>query len=166
MDCIYIGVDPGASGGIVGINERGGPVGLWSLQKMTLQEIHAAFSALKAFEVPLYAMIEKVHSMPKQGVASSFKFGMSYGALLSALCAPPAIKHELVPPHIWQKALGSLSRGNKNVTKQRAQSLFPTITMTHALADAFLIAEYGRRFGPWKIEDRQDAEREEELRSA
>ena len=38
-----------------------------------------------------------------------------------------------------------LSKGDKNVTKSRAQELFPELKITHAIADALLIAEYGRR---------------------
>jgi hypothetical protein len=38
-----------------------------------------------------------------------------------------------------------MSKGDKNVTKRRAQQLFPQLKVTHAIADALLIAEYGRR---------------------
>jgi len=33
------------------------------------------------------------------------------------------------------------------VSKRKAQELFPAIKITHAIADALLIAEYGRRMG-------------------
>jgi hypothetical protein len=38
-----------------------------------------------------------------------------------------------------------LSKGDKNVTKRKAQELFPSLKITHATADALLIAEYLRR---------------------
>jgi hypothetical protein len=38
-----------------------------------------------------------------------------------------------------------LTKGDKNVSKARAQELFPALKITHATADALLIAEYGRR---------------------
>lgn len=91
-----------------------------------------------------FAYIERVHSMPKQGVASSFTFGRSYGFLRGCLIAS-GIPFEEVTPQTWQKALGCLSRGDKNVTKAKAQQLFPSLKITHATADALLIAEYGRR---------------------
>ncbi len=47
----------------------------------------------------------------------------------------------------WQKEMGCLTKGDKNVTKRRAQELFPTLKITHAIADALLIAEYGRTQG-------------------
>ena len=37
------------------------------------------------------------------------------------------------------------SKGDKNVTKRRAQELFPGARVTHAVADALLLAEYCRR---------------------
>jgi hypothetical protein len=52
---------------------------------------------------------------------------------------------ELVSPAMWQRAMGCLSGGDKNVTKRKAQELFPDLYITHATADALLIAEYGRR---------------------
>lgn len=90
------------------------------------------------------AYLEQVHSMPGQGVASSFKFGQGYGALEMALTAV-GIAFERVTPQKWQKALGCLTKGDKNVSKRKAQELFPTMKVTHATADALLIAEWGRR---------------------
>lgn len=152
MDHIYIGIDPGASGGIAGIDEHGKPIAYWVLKNLNHHQIHQALWYYRDLPAQESAMIEKVHAMPKQGVSSTFKFGVSYGVLLSALAAKPAIIYDTVTPHKWQQALCCLSKGDKNVTKARAQAFFPTITMTHAIADAFLIAEYARRFGPWCVQ--------------
>jgi hypothetical protein len=38
-----------------------------------------------------------------------------------------------------------MTKGDKNITKRKAQELFPEIKITHAIADSLLIAEYGRR---------------------
>lgn len=89
-------------------------------------------------------LIEKVHSMPNQGVSSTFTFGMSYGALRMAVRAS-GIPFEGVTPQKWQKGLGCLTGGEKNVSKERAQNLFPHLKIIHATADAILIAEYLRR---------------------
>lgn len=51
------------------------------------------------------AMIERVHSMPGQGVVGMFKFGKGYGGLRMALTAAN-IPFEDVTPRVWQKALG------------------------------------------------------------
>jgi len=50
-----------------------------------------------------------------------------------------------VYPMMWQAKMECLTGGNKNVSKHRAQELFPGVRITHAVADALLIAEYGRR---------------------
>ena len=88
--------------------------------------------------------IEHVHSMPGQGVASSFKFGQGFGHLEMALTAA-RIPFTYVTPQKWQKELGCLTGGDKNVSKSRAQQLFPHIKVTHAIADSLLITEYCRR---------------------
>lgn len=140
---LIIGIDPGKDGGIAAV-WKGVPDAI----KMppTPHDVADYLAGYKATEIagPIKAYIEKVHSMPKQGVASSFTFGQGYGVLigaLSALCIP----YELVTPQTWQKAMGCMTKGDKNVSKAAAQRLFPSIKMTHAIADALLIAEYGRR---------------------
>lgn len=90
------------------------------------------------------AMLEKVHAMPKQGVSSTFKFGVGYGGLRMALTAM-AIPFDEVTPQRWQKEMGCLTGGDKNISKRKAEDLFPNIRITHAIADALLIAEYARR---------------------
>jgi len=91
-----------------------------------------------------FAYIESVHAMPKQGVSSTFKFGQHYGSLLMGL-ACLEIPYERVAPGVWQRAMGCLTGGEKNISKAKAQQLFPALKITHAIADALLIAEYGRR---------------------
>lgn len=90
--------------------------------------------------------------MPGQGVSSTFKFGQHYGMLRMALIAA-SIGFETVAPGVWQRAIGCLSGGDKKVTRAKAQEMFPSVHIvgrgdkapTHAIADALLIAEYGRR---------------------
>lgn len=139
---LIIGIDPGKSGGIAVIGESG------SVETHKLKETEAdASHFLSRFDSSScnpFAYLERVHSMPGQGVASSFKFGQSYG-FLRGLLVGIGIPFEEVTPQKWQKAMGCMSGGDKNVTKGRAQQLFPGVKVTHAIADAILIAEYGRR---------------------
>lgn len=142
MQTIFIGVDPGTTGGIAALTEAGG---VWAVVKMpaTNAEILDVFRALKVSgEVKAY--IEQVHTMPKQGIVSAFTFGKGLGGLHMALAAC-LIPFDEVAPGKWQKVMQCSSKGDKNVTKRRALELFPTIKVTHAIADALLIAEYGRR---------------------
>jgi hypothetical protein len=51
---------------------------------------------------PAFAVVERVASMPKQGVASTFNFGASYGAVRSVLAALLIPTH-LIAPAVWKK---------------------------------------------------------------
>jgi crossover junction endodeoxyribonuclease RuvC len=135
----FLGVDPGASGGAALITESYEVITVVKFSE-TERDISEWFRTLFT-GTGIHAVIERVHSMPKQGVASSFKFGQSYGFLRGMLIAH-AVPFEAVTPGKWQKALGCLSRGDKNVTKAKAQEIFPGVKVTHAIADALLLAAY------------------------
>jgi len=147
-----IGIDPGINGGIAWIVD-GKPCvekmpdtvkDLWEL----LVSITNGFVAFRGSNALMFkAYIEAVTSSPQMGVKSAFTFGQGLGRLEMALTAA-GIPFERVRPQQWQKAMKCMSGGNKNVTKARAQELFPSLKITHATADALLIAEYGRRESP------------------
>lgn len=142
-DLIYIlGLDPGLSGGlaVVGSDGLAECAKMGSTEKDTFDEIWAI---LKEYKVRK-AYIERASSRPFQGGPSTFTFGMGYGGLRMALIALE-IPFEAVAPGVWQRAMGCLSKGNKNTTKARAQELYPQVKVTHAVADALLIATYGLR---------------------
>jgi crossover junction endodeoxyribonuclease RuvC len=141
----YIGIDPGKSGGIAVISDDSGEgCETFAIAKMTETDIAATLMGARPLEGSMFAYIEKVHAMPGQGVTSMFTFGQSYGFLRDCLISL-GIPFEEATPRKWQAALGCLSGGDKNVTKARAQQLFPSVKVTHAIADALLIAEYCRR---------------------
>lgn len=144
----FIGIDPGQSGGIARVKLDGSVI-LACKMPETERDVWDLFKLAQApgpsFDVtPCFAMIERVHSMPKQGVSSSFKFGKGYGFLRGCLTAS-GIPWEDVTPQAWQKTMACMTGGDKNVSKAKAQQLFPAVKVTHALADALLIAEYCRR---------------------
>jgi len=136
----YIGIDPGKSGGIAIIFSSGKAFA----HKMpeTDRDLLDLLSEFSADDNR--AVLEQVHAMPGQGVTSTFTFGRGYGKLEMALCAA-LIPFETVTPQKWQKLMGCLTKGDKNVSKAAAQRLFPHLKVTHAIADALLIAEYCRR---------------------
>jgi crossover junction endodeoxyribonuclease RuvC len=136
-----IGIDPGKSGGIAAISDTGEVASVAKLAQ-TERDIGQALEDMSA--AAGFAYIERVSSSPQMGVKSAFTFGQSYGFLRGCLYAA-GIPFEEVAPAKWQRSMGCLSKGDKNVTKAKAQQLFPGIKVTHAIADALLIAEYGRR---------------------
>jgi crossover junction endodeoxyribonuclease RuvC len=135
----YLGVDVGASGAMAVVDSVGAVV---SIQRLDATQ-HDVWTWLAEQRVR-FAVIEKVNAMPKQGVVSTFKFGTSFGFCQGMLVAA-GIRFEFVTPQKWQKALDCRSRGDKNVTKARAQALFPGVKVIHANADALLISEFARR---------------------
>lgn len=144
----FLGIDPGKSGGIAVLID-GEVHNVLKLEPCTEADIAEFVSDVRALVEastagPLFAFLEKVSAMPKQGVSSTFKFGTSYG-FLRGLLVGMRIPFEEVTPQKWQKLMGCMTRGDKNVSKGRAQQLFPSLKITHATADALLIAEYGRR---------------------
>jgi len=135
---MIMGIDPGWSGGVAVVSDRQAIA--YGFTKMTERDMYEAIKSCAPGVDMCY--IEKVHSMPKQGVASSFKFGHSYGFLRGVLTALN-IPFTEVSPMKWQNALSCRTGGDKNITKAKAQQLYPSIKITHAIADALLIATYG-----------------------
>ena len=143
----YIGIDPGCNGCIAMIGEHGEQHEHLKLKNATETEIAKFVRDCRDEAGTLYqivAAIEFVRSTPQMGVVSAFTFGRSYG-FLRGLLAANGIKREDVTPQKWQAELGCRSKGDKNVTKAKAQELWPNEKITHANADAMLIAEYARR---------------------
>lgn len=150
MNKVTMGIDPGLSGGIVVLDD----IEIYECTKMPLTErdIWEIFEQIRDESIYVFAYIERVHSMPKQGVTSTFTFGQNYGMLRGFLIAA-GISFEEVTPQKWQrywglpalKACGDSITKKKNVHKAKAQQLFPAVKVTHAVTDALLIAERGRR---------------------
>lgn len=148
-----IGIDPGVNGGIAWIAD-----GKACVEKMpdTLEDLWDLIcdivsgkggspeARLNTALFGLRAYIEQVSSSPQMGVVSAFSFGRGYGNLEMALTAA-GVPFERVRPQVWQKSLGCLTKGDKNVTKRKAQEMFPGIKVTHATADSLLIAAYGAK---------------------
>ena len=141
----FMGIDPGQSGGIAVVSETGTP---WAVKmpetERDIWEAIESWSGHNDPEVSTHALIERVHAMPKQGVASTFKFGRSYGFLRACLIGAQIPFQEITAAQ-WQGKLHCRTRGKKNVTKQLAQQWFPELQITHATADALLLAELCRR---------------------
>ena len=139
---LYIGVDPGMNGAIAIIRSEDRHLELirfeWPVRDVALE--------FKQWveDQECHAYLEDVHAMPKQGLSSTFKFGKAVGIAECLLCAF-MVPFDRVTPLKWQNGMQCRSAGNKNITKKRAVELWPGHPVTHATADAILIAEYCRR---------------------
>jgi len=141
---LYLGADPGKSGGLVLLDEAGAVVNASAMPDTE----HDLVDHLAEFAGRIHiAHVEAVHSFPDQGLASSFNFGMSYGGLRMALVAL-RIPFEAISPQRWQRLIGVpivQKKNKKKATRAKAQELFPNCKWTHATADAALLAEHARR---------------------
>ena len=153
-----IGIDPGQDGAMVLLAPEGRGVTATIVQSKGLTDTDTVLT-LNEWWVLVHglgggrghAFIERVSSSPQMGVKSAFSFGYSYGVQRACLLAA-GIPFDDVVPSKWQKPFGLIRKDKdepitqkKNRHKAKAQQLFPGIKVTHAIADALLIAEYGRR---------------------
>jgi len=96
-------------------------------------------------EMPVKVYLERIASMPGQGVASMFSMGDTFGCI-RGVCATLDLSMEIITPQKWKKYYG-LGK-DKEVVRAKAIELFPDQPLErkkdHNRAEALLIARYGR----------------------
>lgn len=154
---IYIGIDPGKSGGIAIISElhleavtpmiiAGKDIDLWAtaewVDRYTFEDEHAI------------CYIEKVSAMPKQGVTSMFNFGFSTGAMHGVIAAL-GIPRYLVTPQTWKNKILTGTKKDKNAAVDWCRRAYPDVSLlateksrkSHSgMAEAICIARYALHF--------------------
>lgn len=145
-----LGIDPGATGALAILTAAGQ---LHDVHDMPVidKDVSAALVhhwLLEHADDLGLAVIEHVHAMPKQGVASSFRFGRGKG-VLEGVVAGFHCPVELPSPSKWKRDMG-LDR-SKDRARQVAIDLWPDHAHLFARvkddgrAEAALLAEWGRR---------------------
>lgn len=141
---IVIGIDPGKTGAVTVMK----PSGVFTVNAMpdTPTDIYLLFKAIKLGhrDEKIVAYLERIYGTAASGGNAMVNFGKNSGHIEMALIVLK-IKYEEVRSSDWQKELGCLTGGNKNVSKRKAQALFPGIHITHTTADSILIARYGQK---------------------
>jgi crossover junction endodeoxyribonuclease RuvC len=150
---IIIGIDPGIIGAWAILDDLGAittggdlPVAGEGARRMVAAPL---FSAVIQRYRPAIAVLERVGAMPRQGIASTFKFGRAVGVIegvLGALACPVTY----VAPAIWKK---HFQLGNdKEQSRQRAIEIWPAEAadlfarkLDHGRAEAALIGLWGLR---------------------
>jgi len=159
-----IGIDPGLNGAIASINPQTKQCIVFDTPTLTIKsktknkneyDIQSMISLLSSIEDIHSVYLEKVHSMPGQGVASMFSMGYGYGLWIGILAALK-IPYNLVIPQQWKKVMlsgmTSEDKQNKKTSIIRAQQLYPDAKIfgtrgggKDGRAEALLIATYGIR---------------------
>jgi hypothetical protein len=146
-----LGIDPGLSGAAAIINEDGTLVALTDLPIMRVEKLawvdgntFQTWLIENASFTPTECYIEHVNAMPKQGVTSSFHFGVGFGSLLSLIQARHIPLH-LVRPAKWKRDL-NLAGKDKKASLHRARRLWPTAELHlekhEGRAEALLLAAW------------------------
>jgi len=156
---MIIGIDPGVTGAIAFIREDGG----YHVEDMPVMARGKSSTRKQINPTALYDIIgnnlylgesrtecylERVTSMPGQGVASMFSMGDSFGCIRGVL-APFTYPLHVITPQSWKKhyKLGK----DKEICRAKAIELFPLAELhrkkDHNRAEALLIAKYGVETG-------------------
>lgn len=156
---LFLGIDPGASGGLACIAADG-----ITVVKMpdTDRDLWDWFRWYEPGMKP-YAMIEQ--QIPRPTIIKDHKTGIFRPTILKSTCLlygnytrlcgmliAAEIPYEAITPQRWQKALHISPREKgepesrwKNRLKAKAQQLYPSVNITLAVSDALLIATYCKR---------------------
>jgi len=137
----YLGIDVGKNGGVVLLNENKNIIASSKMNEMFL------FNILRNYN-NIFAFVERVHSMPKQGVKSTFTFGYNLGFIIGVLQSH-GVEYELIEPLAWKKYF-SLIKKDKKESCKKALELDNTLKcygkrngLLDGICDAYLICVYG-----------------------
>ena len=168
---LFLGADPGASGAVAAVGWNGEARG-WITGEATDRDLLdwlVSMTTTGGVRIHTAAALEEVGAKPRiapggqrvsMGAKSAFTFGASYGRLSMALVAA-GIPFERVLPAKWQAVMRCRTKGDKGVSKARAQELLPgVIRITHRNADAFLLALYARTINQPLVREGRELELE------
>jgi hypothetical protein len=146
----FMGVDPGVSGAIA-FYYRDHPdyIAVYDAPSIGKEINCSELTALIKQYRPDCAIIESVHAMPRQGVSSSFNFGMAYG-MARGVVAACGIPQHLVTPTKWKKFFALTS--DKETSRRLAILTWPgsehfNRKKDDGRAEAALLALYGSKIG-------------------
>ena len=151
---LTIGIDPGLTGAVAILDASGNAELVFDLpiqRDKSLAWVNGYELARTLSEVisdrQATVIIERVSAMPKQGVASSFKFGVGFGSILGVLQSLQ-LRIELVTPAKWKREVG-LDSADKKSSLHKARLLFPHMDLRlekhDGRAEALLMAMWYQR---------------------
>lgn len=162
---LILGIDPGMAGGIAKLKLDGSrwcpsAINMPATEKGIADYLWAQYVIANDEQIEIICFLEHIQPMPiikrkktqtgetreevNPGLNQIGNFMKHYGFLRGCLITI-GIPVEDIRPQAWQKLLGCMTKGNKNISKGKAQQLFPTMRITHSIADALCIAEAGRK---------------------
>lgn len=150
---IYIGIDPGALGGLSAIDENNKIIFAVKMSRENLVNyIKYIHNDIIERNDAVIACVEKVGAMPGQGVTSMFSFGKSAG-FIEGVLESFAIPYQLVPPNTWKKSF-SLINKDKKASIETCKQLFPGVNLlptercrkeSDGIAESLIMALFAKR---------------------
>lgn len=140
-----IGIDPGSvSAAYAILDQRGECVDVDDVPVVDRMVDAAEFSRIVAFWQPDEAIIELVSAMPRQGIASAFRFGVGCGLLRGVLLGAGVPLFQVAPSR-WKKHFSLDSDAEKS--RSLAIRYWPgcmklSRKKDHGRAEALLLARY------------------------
>ena len=153
---LFVGIDPGKSGGIAYISENEGKIDYFKCQ--TSNDLDTMLKLFKGSFTPtnLHIYIEKVWSFPSDSNKASFTFGKNIG-MWETLLEINGLEYTEVSPRVWQKYLhipsGLKKTERKKLLKKVANDYIQNYdtnskAITYYTSDAICIAFYGKLINP------------------
>ena len=144
----YIGIDPGVSGGIAVIDEKGIMMAYKcpkSSDEMSLL-FQMCMGSTPAANIKL--LMERVWARPTNAVRAAFSYGVNYGQWLGIVATHEVEMNTAIPVE-WIKWVGcpkALKRDvRKRWLKEKAGELYPNVNkLTLATSDAILITHFAK----------------------
>jgi crossover junction endodeoxyribonuclease RuvC len=123
LEMIFAAIDPGAVHAAIALFQDGHPVFTDDIRTTNGMLDAVAFAkALSDMRVS-HVVVENVHSMPRQGLSSTFKFGLGCG-IIHGVVGALRLPMTLVAPTQW-KSFHSLVSRDKDASRQLAIRRWP-----------------------------------------
>ena len=150
MTRLFVGVDPGKTGAIAVINERGEPQWVDDIPRLGGEVDAKGFVEMlrESRNLIACAAIERTQAMPQTPRSICHSLGMSEGMALAGLLMLE-VRVVRPRPNEWKKVLDVPA--DKVKAKEKAEMMFPTMkhrltrASDHNRAEALLLADYARR---------------------
>lgn len=156
MTKLYVGIDPGASGGVAYHMPASGAFGCFNmpdtladlrdrLNELTQTALKSAMGVGRLLPGEAVVLLEKTGGyMPGNSGPAAVKFARHCGSL-EGLLVGMRISFDEVAPSKWQKHFGTLpkdKKDRKNAIKDQMQKKYPDLKVTLKTADALALLTY------------------------
>jgi hypothetical protein len=159
---LFIGIDPGLNGGLAFLRGQNDflliSMPLMPDRRVNGKQISFDLRRHSIVSERVIVVIEKSQSIRGQGITSAFNYGLNYGILLCCL-QNSGLSFQEISPQKWKREF-NLMKKEKEDSVSTAIQLFPACVdqvrrlnkrdsgksvIVDGLAEALLLAEYGRR---------------------